>query len=84
MAGEEVSPRLELLDELYAMFHGGKVFHRSAGVVSHGFRHGFDTAAAGLTDASDVEHVAVVIFDDEVVAAFSLSPVETHGEVEWD
>ena len=79
VSGEELSPRFELLDELHAVFHRCQVFDRASGIVTHCFGHCFDAAASSVSYASDVECVAVVIFDDQVKAAFSLSPVKSHG-----
>ena len=79
VTGEEVSPRFELFDELHPVFHRRQVFDGASGIVAHGFRHRFNAAASGMADAADIEHVAVIVFNDEVVSAFSLSPVESHG-----
>ena len=77
LAGEEVAPRFKLLYEQSAVIHRLEMFDRATGIVSERLCHGFDSATACCSDTSDIEGVAVVVFDDQVESAFSFSPVES-------
>ena len=76
-AWEEIAPRFELLYEHPPIFHRLKVLDGATWIIPECLRHGLNPAASSRPNTADIEGVAIVILDQQVEAASTLSPIES-------